>query len=80
LEDSCITGKIIPEHSIGDEFWVRVRSCERSLYAGTKTESARFFREKFVTQMGGFDEDTLSFKIEGIGMKRKARITSYIPY
>jgi hypothetical protein len=85
LEDSCIAGVIIPEHSIGDGFWVRVRDYERSLYAGTKIESARFFRKKFVTQVGGFDEDivayeeaTLPCKIEGIGMNVNARITSYI--
>jgi glycosyltransferase involved in cell wall biosynthesis len=85
LEDSCIAGVIIPEHSIGDGFWVRVRDYERSMYTGTKIESARFFRKKFVTQVGGFDEDivayeeaTLPFKIEGIGMNVNARITSYI--
>jgi hypothetical protein len=30
MEDSCIAGVIIPEHSIGDGFWVRVRDYERS--------------------------------------------------
>jgi glycosyltransferase involved in cell wall biosynthesis len=87
LEDSCIAGVIIPEHSIGDGFWVRVRDYERSLYAGTRIESARFFRKKFVTQVGGFDEDivayeeaTLPFKIQGIGMDVNARVTSYISH
>jgi glycosyltransferase involved in cell wall biosynthesis len=85
LEDSRIAGIIIPEHSIGDGFWVRVRDYERSMYTGTKIESARFFRKKFVAQVGGFDEDIvayeeaiLPFKIEGIGMNVNARITSYI--
>jgi glycosyltransferase involved in cell wall biosynthesis len=85
LGDSSVAGVVIPEHSIGDGFWVRVRDYERSLYAGSEIESARFFRKKFVTLVGGFDEDivnyeeaTLPFRIRGIGMKVNARINSYI--
>jgi glycosyltransferase involved in cell wall biosynthesis len=85
LKDSSIAGVVIPEQSVGDGFWVRVRDYERSLYAGSKIESARFFRRKFVTLVGGFDEDvityeeaTLPFKIEDIGMKVNARINSHI--
>jgi glycosyltransferase involved in cell wall biosynthesis len=85
LSNNSLAGVIIPEHSIGDGFWVKVRDYERSLYAGTEIESPRFFRKKFVTQVGGFDEDivtyeesTLPFKIQCIGMKVNARINSYI--
>ncbi|MBV9178796.1 MAG: glycosyltransferase family 2 protein [Nitrososphaeraceae archaeon] len=80
-----IAGVIIPERSIGSGFWIKVRDFERSLYAGSKIESARFFIKKFVVQVGGFDEDivfyeesTLPQKIEDIGMSINTRITSFI--
>jgi glycosyltransferase involved in cell wall biosynthesis len=80
-----IAGVIIPEHSIGSGFWVRVRDFERGLYAGSQIESARFFRKKFVIAVGGFDEDAIIFeestlpqKIENIGMRVDARIRSFI--
>jgi glycosyltransferase involved in cell wall biosynthesis len=84
-ENDRIAGVIIPERSIGSGFWVRVRDFERSLYAGSKIESSRFFINKFVTQVGGFDEDVIAYeestlpkKIEDIGMKVDARIKSFI--
>jgi len=83
--DNRIGGVIIPEHSIGSGFWIRVRDFEKSLYVGSAIESARFFRKEFVVQVGGFDENivfyeesTLPQKIEGIGMSVSARITSSI--
>jgi glycosyltransferase involved in cell wall biosynthesis len=78
-------GVIIPEHSIGSGFWVKVRDFERRFYTGSKIESARFFMSKFVTQVGGFDEEiviyeeaTLPRKIEDIGLNVNARISSPI--
>jgi hypothetical protein len=78
-------GVIIPEHSIGSGFWVKVRDFERRFYIGSKIESARFFMRKFVTQVGGFDEEiviyeeaTLPRKIEDIGLNVNARISSPI--
>jgi glycosyltransferase involved in cell wall biosynthesis len=85
LADSKIGGIIIPERSVGPGFWVRVRDFERSLYAGSKIESARFFVKEFVKLVGGFDEgvvayeeSTLPQKIENIRMTVDARITSFI--
>ena len=78
-----IAGVIIPEHSIGSGFWVKVRDFEKGLYAGSEIESARFFRKKFVIAAGGFDEDIIFFeestlpeRIKNIGMNVNARITS----
>ena len=51
--DDKIGGIIIPERSVGDGFWVRVRDFERSFYAGTVIESARFFRRDLALQVGG---------------------------
>ncbi len=83
--DNNIAGVIIPEHSIGSGFWVKVRDFEKSLYAGSEIESARFFRKKFVITVGGFDEDIIFFeestlpeRIKNIGMNVNARITSFI--
>jgi glycosyltransferase involved in cell wall biosynthesis len=84
-EDERIGGIIIPERSVGSGFWVKVRDLERSLYAGSKIESARFFVTKYATRVNGFDEgiifyeeSTLPQKIESIGRIVDARIRPFI--
>jgi glycosyltransferase involved in cell wall biosynthesis len=86
--DACIKGTIgviIPEASVGSGFWVRIRDFERSMYQGTKIESARFFVRKHVLEVGGFDEDIIAYeestlpqKLERRGYKVNARIKSFI--
>jgi glycosyltransferase involved in cell wall biosynthesis len=87
--DACAKGAaagvIIPEASIGKGVWVRIRNFERSMYQGTKIESARFFVRKHVLEVGGFDEDiiiyeesTLQQKLERSRYKVNARIKSFI--
>ncbi len=83
--DPRIGGIIIPERSIGNNYWAKVRDFERSFYAGTLIESARFFRRDLALQVGGYDEDivfyeeaTLPLKIEKLGYNVRARISSYI--
>jgi glycosyltransferase involved in cell wall biosynthesis len=83
--DPKIGGIIVSERSMGDSFWVRVRDFERSFYAGTEIESARFFRRSLVEKSGGFDEglvffeeSTLPQKVEGLGYDVKARINAEI--
>ncbi|WP_087036150.1 glycosyltransferase family 2 protein [Thermococcus litoralis] len=83
--DPKIGGIIIPERSVGNSYWVRVRDFERSFYAGTEIESARFFRRDLALQVGGFDEDVVFFeestlpqKIEKLGFNVKVRIDPYI--
>jgi glycosyltransferase involved in cell wall biosynthesis len=80
-----IGGIIIPERSVGNSFWVKVRDFERSFYAGTEIESARFFRKDVVEKTEGFDEhiiffeeSTLPQKIERLGYNVKARINAEI--
>ena len=74
--DAKIGGVVIPERSIGRSFWVKIRDFERSFYAGSEIESARFFMRDLVLKVGGFDEDVIFFeestlpqKIEKSGYK-----------
>ena len=83
--DEKLGGVIIPERSIGNSFWARVRDFERSFYAGTEIESARFFRRDVAVKVGGFDENVIAFeeatlplKIEGIGYNVRGRIDAVI--
>jgi glycosyltransferase involved in cell wall biosynthesis len=86
--DECVKGSagvIIPEASIGEGIWVRIRDFERSMYQSTKIESARFFVRKHVLEVGGFDEDIITYeestlpqKLERCGYKVNARISSFI--
>jgi len=84
-KDEKIGGIIIPERSVGEYFWARVRDFERSFYAETEIESARFFRKDLAEKVGGFDEyiiffeeSTLPQKIEMLGYNVKARINAEI--
>ena len=86
--NACVKGTvgiIIPEASIGSGIWVRIRDFERSMYQGTKIESARFFVRKHVLEVGGFDEDIITYeestlpqKLERRGYKVNTSIKSFI--
>jgi len=83
--DRRIGGIVIPERSVGDSFWVKVRDFERSFYAGSVVESARFFPAKLVKEVGGFEEgliffeeSTLPYNIKKKGYDVLARIESVI--
>ena len=76
---------VIPERSVGRGFWVKVRDFERSLYFGSKIESARFFIKEIAEKAGGFDEDVISYeestlprKIERLGYNIQARTNDVI--
>jgi len=80
-----VGGVVIPERTIGNTFWSKVRDFERSFYANTAIESARFFKTKLFKKVGGFDEDivlyeeaTLPQKIKRVGYITTARIRSPI--
>ncbi len=48
----------VPERSVGDGYWARVRAFERAFYDGRDdVEAPRFFRRDVFEQVGGFDEE-----------------------
>lgn len=48
---------VIPEKSIGRDFWTKVKALERKCYYGEKNiEAARFIERKTFLEMGGYDE------------------------
>jgi glycosyltransferase involved in cell wall biosynthesis len=85
--DVSIGGVIIPERTIGNGFWVKVRDFERKMYYGTKIESARFFKKELAVRVGGFDEDVVFYeesilpqKIEELGYSVTTRIRAFISH
>jgi glycosyltransferase involved in cell wall biosynthesis len=83
--DATIGGLTIPERSIGNSYWVKVRDFERSFYSKTEVESARFFKKDLVLLVDGFDEEiefyeenTLPQKIEGLQFNIKNCVKSFI--
>lgn len=86
--DKKIWGVCIPEISVWEWFFVKVRDFERSFYEGTAVESARFFRKSDVVEVWWFEEDLIFFeesllpqKIDSfLGLSCKARITEYIEH
>ncbi len=83
--DSHVGGVVTPERSVGNSFWVKVRDFERSFYAGSVVESARFFPTKLVKEVGGyeenlifFEESALPYKIQKKGNNVFARVNSVI--
>jgi FkbM family methyltransferase len=48
---------VVPERSVGDGYWARVRAFERAFYEGEHyVEAPRFFRRDVFEAAGGFDE------------------------
>lgn len=83
IDDICAI--TIPERSVGNGFWVKVRDFERSFYANTEVESPRFFKRSTALSVGGFDEDltffeesTLPNKLRATGKLRNKRTDAVI--
>ncbi|MEK7497302.1 MAG: glycosyltransferase [Patescibacteria group bacterium] len=76
---------IVPERSIGEGYWAKVKAFERSFYVGDETiEAARFFDKETFLKFGGYDttltgpEDwDLPLRMRKFGLKI-GRIGSYI--
>jgi glycosyltransferase involved in cell wall biosynthesis len=49
---------IIPELTVGEGFWAKVRALERATYIGdTLFEAARFFKKDVFQRLGGYDKN-----------------------
>lgn len=49
---------ILPEESIGEGYWTKVKAFERSFYVGNDyIEAVRFFSKQAYNELGGYDED-----------------------
>lgn len=49
---------ILPEKSIGEGYWTKVKAFERSFYEGNDLiEAVRFFNKEVYNELGGYDED-----------------------
>lgn len=60
-KDSSIKAILVPEISVGENYWARVRALERSCYLGEPTiEAARIFDKKTFLKIGGFDENLIA--------------------
>ena len=81
----CV-GVIVPEYTVGQGFWSRVRAFERAFYEGSDSiEGARFFTRQALSQSGGFDETLtaaedwdLTMRIRELG--RVSRTTARIAH
>ena len=72
--DENIGGICIPEDSIWEGLFVSIRAFERTFYAGTGIESARFFRKSDVVEVGGFEEDLIFFEESLLPQKIDAKL------
>ena len=57
LADGKYQSAILPEESIGNGYWTKIKAYERSFYVGNDyIEAARFFRTDLYNKLGGYDE------------------------
>jgi glycosyltransferase involved in cell wall biosynthesis len=67
---------IVPERSVGEGFWARVRGFERAFYTGSDgVEAPRFFAAGVLDATGGFDETLDAGEDWDLG-RRAARLAS----
>jgi len=58
MEKEKYDALILPEKSIGEGFWTKVKAFERSFYVGNDyIEAARFFKKDIFIKLGGYDEN-----------------------
>jgi glycosyltransferase involved in cell wall biosynthesis len=51
-------GVVVPEYTVGEGYWTRVRAFERHFYVGNESiEAARFFAREALSRVEGWDEE-----------------------
>jgi len=59
--EKAIEAIIVPEKTVGENYWARVRALERNCYLGEKNiEAARVFDRDTFFKLGGFDENLVA--------------------
>jgi len=59
--DPNMGGIIVPEESVGEGYWTKVRALEKKCYQGDDNiEAARFYGKKAFWRVGGWDEKMIS--------------------
>jgi arabinofuranan 3-O-arabinosyltransferase len=67
---------IIPEQTVGTDFWARCRALERSCYTGDDLiEAARFFRREAFKSVGGFDEQLVAGEDWDLSIRTAGRVS-----
>src|SRR5204863_2248663 len=59
IKKKNVAGVVVPEDSIADNFWGKIKAFERSFYnekGDEITDAARFFLRKIFFEVGGYDE------------------------
>jgi glycosyltransferase involved in cell wall biosynthesis len=59
-KDKSIKGIIVPEVSVGENYWAQVRALERSCYLNSEVEAARIFDKKAFLRTSGYDEKLIA--------------------
>lgn len=70
----------IPEHSIGEWLFVKIRDFERSFYNWTSIESARFFKKEDIVKVWWFEEDLIFFEESLLPQKIESQLDTSCQY
>jgi len=70
----------IPEHSVWEWFFAKIRDFERSFYGWTSVESARFFLLEDVKKVWWFEEDLIFFEESLLPQKIEAKLWKSCKY
>ncbi len=70
----------IPENSIWNWFFVKIRDFERKFYAETAIESARFFKKDDVIEVWWFEEDLVFFEESLLPQKIESKLKKSCKY
>lgn len=68
---------VVPEKSIGQGFWAKCKSLERSFYEGVQwIEAARLYEKKVFVRLGGYDESLTGPEDFDLPQRLKERFNS----
>jgi len=72
VKNSDADAIILPEKSVGEGFWTKVKAFERSFYVGNDyIEAPRFFKKEVFDKVGGYDENLIAAEDWDLGIRLK---------